>query len=274
VATLAIRAGSGRAENAARAGRAMSRREAMALVPALVLLTAACATGPRPAPQVRTATLEERARIARVLTPLLVALDYPLDDSTEALRLKNGCLIGLGVLVSDRLNAAVGPGRTVPCASFHLLVSEGALRTLPEDSLQAMLAHELGHVHLGHFAQAESRQRQRERADPEPGDSERTVDMVAVADGGAMTTPELAMRALRREDEAEADQFAATLLRRVGGAHGRQTCLALVDLLARLEARGQPRPAEWLATHPSPARRAETIRAGCEAGGLALPRDP
>src|SRR5215471_5676681 len=250
-------------------------RGRVAIAASLALLIAACATGPRPAPQVRTATPEERALVARVLTPLLVALEYSLDRTMEALRLKDGCLIGLGVLVSDRLNAAVGPGRTTPCAPFQLLVTDAALKTLPEPDLQAMLAHELGHVHLGHFAQAAVRQRQQEsgKAGPDrteqepPGDRETTTDSVT------MTGPEIAKRALTREDEAEADQFAAALLRRVGGERGFERCLALAHLFDRLEARSHTRPAEWLATHPLPGRRADATRADCEAGGLALPRE-
>ena len=250
----------------------MRRHVAFTVLLALGLASAACATSPRSDPppvKVRLASLEERALIVRVLGPLLVALDYPLDGAADDLRLKDGCLISVGVLISDRLNAAVGPGRPSPCVSFHLLVSEAALRTLPERTLQAMLAHELGHVHLGHFAQAVDRQRLQESWDPTlSGTTPESVDLVAVTDSGTVTavSPEVAMRALKREDEAEADQFAAALLRRVGA------CLALVDLFDRLGTRNQPRPAEWLATHPSPARRADAIRAECEAGSSALPR--
>ena len=256
----------------------MSRRVTLTVLLALALAGAACATSPASDPppvKVRLATADERALIVRVLGPLLVALDYPLDGPADDLRLKDGCLISVGVLVSDRLNAAVGPGRPSPCVSFHLLVSEAALRTLPERTLQALLAHELGHVHLGHFAQAADRQRLQESWDPAlGGTTSETADLVAVTDSGTVTavSPEAAMRALRREDEAESDQFAVALLRRVGGDQGLQACLALVDLFDRLGARNQPRPAEWLATHPSPARRADAIRAGCEAGGSALPR--
>ena len=253
-------------------------RGRVALTLLLALACAACATGPQSDPKavkVRVASLEERALVVRVLGPLLVALEYPLDGTADDLRLKDGCLISVGVLISDRLNAAVGPGRTSPCVSFHLLVSEAALRTLPERTLQAMLAHELGHVHLGHFAQAADRQRLQESWDPAlSGTTPESADLVAVTDSGTVTavSPGVAMRALKREDEAEADQFAAALLRRVGADQGLQSCLALVDLFDRLGARNQPRPAEWLATHPSPARRAEAIRAECEAGSSALPR--
>lgn len=245
---------------------------------ALALAGGACATGPRSDPppvKVRLATAEERTLVVRVLAPLLAALDYALDGADDELRLRDGCLISFGILISDRLNAAVGPGRTTPCVSFQLFVSEAALKTLPERTLQALLAHELGHVHLGHFAQAASRQRLQETWDSTlTGTTPETVDLVAVSDSGGVTTvsPVAALRALRREDEAEADQFAAALLRRVGGDQGREFCLALVDLFARLGARNQPRSAEWLATHPSPARRADAIRADCGVGSLALPR--
>lgn len=83
-----------------------------------------------------------------------------------------------------------------------------------------------------------------------------------------------ALRSFKREDEAEADQFAAALLRRVASSQALPACLGLAELFARLGADGQARSAEWLSTHPSPERRAETIRNECERAAAAEPARP
>jgi len=43
-----------------------------------------------------------------------MALHYRLEQTPEGLRLENGCAVGFGVLVSDRLSAVVAPGETTP----------------------------------------------------------------------------------------------------------------------------------------------------------------
>lgn len=244
---------------------------------ALALAAAGCATAARPRPEpmkVRPANTEEAMQIARAITPLLVALDYPFERTPAGFRMKADCRVTLGILVTSRINAAVAPGQSSPCVYFRLLVTETALTTLPERELRAIMAHELGHVHLGHFALAQDRKHLQENWQKgllAAGEAAAHVPILglpalvglmgvkAVAGAGA----EVAIRSFKREDEAEADQFATVLLRRVAGNQALPACLGLAELFERLGADGQPRSAEWLSTHPSPERRAETIRNEC-----------
>jgi len=104
--------------------------------------------------------------------------------------------------------------------------------------LRAVLAHELGHVQLGHL------EARRERgATP------------------AIFRPLTA--AFDRRMEAEADRFAIDLLRRLE-PHQPGACIALVHVLSLLMAE-QPLGG-WLSGHPSPDGRAEAALAGCNRG--------
>jgi hypothetical protein len=124
---------------------------------------------------------------------------------------------------------------------FRLLITETALAALPERGARA-------HSRLA--------------------GSVTRLGVKTVAGAGA----EVALRSFKREDEA--DQFAAALLRRVAGSQALPACLGLAELFARLGADGQTRSAEWLSTHPSPERRAETIRNECERAAAAEPARP
>jgi Zn-dependent protease with chaperone function len=261
--------------------------QGLALI-ALALVAAGCATAARPRPEpvkVRPANTEETRKIARAIIPLLIALDYPFERTPEGFRMKEGCRVSLGILVTSRINAAVAPGQSSPCVHFRLLVTETALAALPERELRAIMAHELGHVHLGHFARAEDRKQIQEnwqkgvRAVGEAAAHVPILGLPALvalmgvnAVAGAGT--EVAIRSFKREDEAEAEQFAAALLRRVAGRQALPACLGLAELFERLGADGQTRSAEWLSTHPSPGRRAETIRNECERAAAAQPAKP
>jgi Zn-dependent protease with chaperone function len=145
------------------------------------------------------------------------------------------CPIGLGIVPARAINAGIGLAPVKDgCQSFTLVVTEGSLRRLTLDMLRAALAHELGHVRLGHL------EARRER-----GTARAVLRPFTVS--------------FDRAQEAEADRFAVSLLRRL---EPRQpgACLALVYVLAQLAE--QP---GWLSTHPSPDRRAESVLAGCNA---------
>ncbi|HEU5194357.1 MAG TPA: M48 family metalloprotease [Methylomirabilota bacterium] len=194
-----------------------------ALLLVLTLLAACASTSSVP---VRPATAEETRGVEQALVPLLGALDPPMVID---------CPIGLGIVPARAINAGIGlaPAKN-GCQSFTLVVTEGSLRRLTLDMLRAALAHELGHVRLGHL------EARRER-----GTTRAVLRPFTVS--------------FDRAQEAEADRFAVSLLRRL---EPRQpgACLALVYVLAQLAE--QP---GWLSTHPSPDRRAESVLAGCNA---------
>jgi Peptidase family M48 len=228
----------------------------------------ACASAkplPRAAP--REATDDERRLIAQSLLPLLVV-------SGTWRGTQDGCAAAVGVLPVDRINLGVAPSAS---CKFALVVTEGALRNLPPDEFQAALAHELGHVRLGHF-ESRARRREDEREQRKEIQSAGTVGgaivtaipgigpLLAIGVAGTQAAAEAASeskhRAYDRGEEEAADRFAADLLRLLPG--GVDRCLALARLFQRLEReRGGARWGDWLSTHPAPARRADAIRNEC-----------
>jgi Zn-dependent protease with chaperone function len=242
----------------------------VALAMAGALLLAGCATrAPEPRAKVREATDEERGAIARALLPLMVV-------SGTWRGTQDGCAAALGVLPVDRINVGVAPSTT---CKVSLVATEGALRNLPADELQAALAHELGHVRLGHL-EARVQRRRDERAQRKDIESAGTLGGaivtaipvigpllalgVAGTQAAAEATAESKYRAYDRVEEDAADRLAADLLRRLPG--GDERCQALVRLFERLEREGTgARWVDWLSTHPAPARRAAGIRMECAA---------
>ena len=176
--------------------------------------------------RVRPATTDETRGVQQALVPLLGVLDPPLVLD---------CPIGLGIAPGREINAGIALAKMkTGCQSLALVVTEGTLRRVTLDMLRAILAHELAHVRLGHL------EARRERG----------------ATPGVLRPFTVSFD---RAQEAEADRFAVSLLRRL---EPRQpgACVALVYVLAQLAE--QP---GWLATHPSPDRRAESVLAECNA---------
>ena len=148
------------------------------------------------------------------------------------------------------------------------------------DELQAALAHELGHVRLGHF-EARAQRRRDEGSSEEHrvrGDGRRGADRhghPGDRTGSSPSASPVRRQSRTRPPRASTggttgarrkrrDRFAADLLRRLPG--GDERCHALVRLFERLEReRGGARWGDWLSTHPAPARRVEAIRTECAA---------
>jgi Zn-dependent protease with chaperone function len=229
-------------------------------------ILAACATTRAMGPvKPREATEPERLAIGRAVLPLLVVAGIWRGP-------QDGCAVALAVRPVEPINLGVAPSKA---CKLSLVVTEGALRVLPDDELQAAVAHELGHVQFGHF-EARGQRRQQERArqkEIESGSTGTAIvaaipvigPLIAVGIAGTQTTAEAArFRAYDRGEEEEADRFAAELLKRLPG--GDERCQALVRLFDRLEReRSSPRWGDWQSTHPAPARRAEAIRRECAA---------
>jgi Zn-dependent protease with chaperone function len=193
-------------------------------------LLSACASERRiPA---RAPSSAEIRVLEQAVRPLLEALEA---DGRSARR---DCPIGLVIIQLPAINAGARLGDPARCPTFTLGVTEGMLRRLPLDMLRAVLAHELGHVQLGHL----DARRQR---------------------GPTPAIFRLLTSAFDRGQEAEADRFAVDLLRRL---EPRQpgACVAFVYALALLAE--QPPGTGWLSTHPSPDGRAEAALAGCNRG--------
>jgi peptidase M48-like protein len=187
-----------------------------------------------PAVAPREATDDERFKVSAALAPLLRTSGIWRGP-------EDGCAVAVGVLPRSNINMGVAPH---PECRFSLLVTEGALQRLPPEEMRAALAHELGHVELGHFGARRAR---------------RQVERGAMVQRGAQAA---AFRAYDREEERAADRWAAQLLNRLPGDGTR--CRALVGLLQRLEREGQrPEYFNWLSTHPSPGARLQALAEVC-----------
>lgn len=209
----------------------------LCLVAVLCLLLPGCASA-KP-PDLRGATPEEQRKLDEVLTPLVQA--------SGICRPKEPCAVGLAVESRERIHVAAGPA---PQRKFVLRITTGAFRSLQPSELQAALAHELGHVQLGHFESREVR-RQAERS------SETAVN-------GARDEVLRSNRASDREEEFAADSFAVALLDRLPGSPG-HGCTEMLLLLERLDLEQlTPGWANWLSTHPTPAARLQVLQVECD----------
>jgi Zn-dependent protease with chaperone function len=240
----------------------MSRK---ALILMVCLGLAGCAAA-QPRARPRPPTDEDKRAVAQALGPLLQVSG--LWRSRE-----DGCAVALAILPAKAINLGVAPH---PSCRFGLLVTEGALEGLPPEELQAALAHEIGHVQLGHFAARKSRRAtegEEKRRIDEAGSTSGAVaaaipvigPLVALGIMGGQvaseTSAEGTYRAYDREEELAADRFALGLLGRLPGV-GR--CRALLALLERLEReRRASLWSDWLSTHPSPGARLASAKASC-----------
>jgi predicted Zn-dependent protease len=202
----------------------------------LSLVLAGCASARWP--ELRGATPEEQAKVDAALTPLI--------QVSGLCRPKESCAVGLAIEVRQRIHVAAGPALQ---KIFVLRITTGALRSLQPSELQSALAHELGHVQLGHFESREVRH-QEERS-------------TAAAVNGASDDVLRASRASDRGEEFAADRHAVELLDRLPGDPGRG-CTDMLLLLERLDLEQlTPGWANWLSTHPTPAARLQALQVEC-----------
>ncbi len=239
------------------------RRMSVLLIGLGWLLAAGCATSaPTRAPS-RPATEEERRTLASLLVPLLVTSGM-WNGPTD------GCAAAIAILPSPAINLGVGPH---PQCKFALVVTETALKTLPPEELQAALAHELGHVQLGHFASRRERRVEEKKTREEINERGSVLGaipligpLLAVGVMGTQIASEAAAegkyRAYDRDDELAADRFGLDLLERVvGRASGCRATMAILDHLRR--ERSTRIFSAWLSTHPSPGDRLKAVSELC-----------
>ena len=239
------------------------------LIASLVPALAGCAVLTKPALR-----QSDRADF-KIVYPHLTALMKVQGDLPP----RAGCPIGFAVLKTPALNAwvsvqseprkpappmkALGETKEAPrpeptpppppqCRQFDLIMTAGAL-ALPPDELRAVVAHELGHVYLGHIESQHATQLLRNGAELF------VIGLVPYLVLHADTYP--FMSAFSGSHEADADRFAVGLLIR-----SRSSCGALAKVLERFQ-RVQDRSSiqkfEWLSSHPSSERRIEAVRELC-----------
>ncbi|HMB34041.1 MAG TPA: M48 family metalloprotease, partial [Methylomirabilota bacterium] len=90
----------------------------------------------------------------------------------------DGCAAALGILPSPAINLSVGPN---PQCKFSLVITETAYNTLSHDELRAALAHEIGHVQLGHFAARKERRVAEKKARDEISEKSTTAGAAVTA---------------------------------------------------------------------------------------------
>lgn len=160
------------------------------------------------------------------------------------------------VVESEQINAFAAPGG-------FIYVSTGFVRRLPdEDSLAAVLAHEIAHVHLKHGVSAVSNAKlfsalgefTKQGVSIAGSQVGASVDLASLTSMLAESATGVSDRLLRsgfdRSQEYQADLYAAQLLERAGYDPN-----ALLGVLKILQD-GQADDAEgWYATHPSAKKR-------------------
>jgi len=186
----------------------------------------------------------------------------------------DGCAAALGISPAQAINLSVGPNTQ---CKFSLLLTEGALVTLSDDELRAGLAHEIGHVQLGHFAARKERRAAEKKARAESSDKANTTGaavtaipivgpILAIGVAGSQIVTEAGMdaeyRAYDRAEETAADRFGLELLELVIGRV--RACQAQIALLNHLvQARAAQPWSAWVNTHPKPSDRLQETKDLC-----------
>ncbi|NDC38248.1 MAG: hypothetical protein EBZ48_09380 [Proteobacteria bacterium] len=158
----------------------------------------------------------------------------------------------VAVLDSAEINAVSAPGG-------FIFISKGFLKSIPnEESLAAVLAHEVGHIVKGHGMAAISQanltaaltELGKEAARTQGGEITSTL---AATFGDSITdvTNSLLEKGYSRSQEYEADAYAAELLKRAG-----YNQMGLIAMLEGLKtSTDSEKSGGWYSTHPKPERR-------------------
>ena len=167
------------------------------------------------------------------------------------------------VLDTEELNAVSAP-------DGYIFVSRGLLRILPnEEALAAVLAHEVGHVALGHGVHAVSQGNLTEavtilgkEAASKYGGS--AVQQLTGVFGSSVTdvVNTVLKDGYSRSQEYDADQYAAELLQKAGyDPHG------LLQVLEQIEKSKAGKGGGWQSTHPKPEDRIDHVKSSIKGTG-------
>jgi Zn-dependent protease with chaperone function len=193
------------------------------------------------------------------------------------------CPVRVWVEQSTSMNAGGTVVDDPACpGTIRMFFTTGLLDGMTFLELRAIIAHELGHVALNHGATAAHRRQNEAMARNASSATWGVVGAAGsaipvygpavqlgawVAENVTNLTIGLVARGYDRDQEREADRWAARILLRLDGTEG---CRYLQSAFQRL-ARANPRGLELFATHPDAGDRAEDARLLCEVG--ARPED-
>ena len=205
-------------------------------------------------------TEQEEYYLGRSVAALILSKYKPLHDSTLTTYVNQvGSALVLGssrpytyggyhflILDTNEVNAISAPGG-------FIFISKGFIKTLvDEDSLAAVLAHEIGHVVLGHARKSISQSSisaallsaAKESAQSQGGHY--TSQLTALlGDSVKEIGDQLLVNGFSRSQEYEADEFAVELLNSVG--YDASAMHSVLTVLERLEKSGN---GGWFSTHP------------------------
>ncbi|MEM9522653.1 MAG: M48 family metalloprotease [Pseudomonadota bacterium] len=169
----------------------------------------------------------------------------------------------------DAINGLAAPdGRLFVTRGFYDAYRAGAVTAA---ELASVIAHELGHVALGHS--------RRRMIDFSFQNAMRTVVATIlnrILPGLGLVAANLmaglVSARLSRQDEYEADAYAAALLHKSGIGTGAQK--SLLAKLERLASGPAARPPAWLSSHPATAQRIQAIERMEARWAASCPRGP
>jgi Peptidase family M48 len=197
-----------------------------------LLALSACATTAEPG-KPRELTPAERDSLSQILEPLLTAAGLwrgPVD----------GCAAAFAVVPDEPIGVEVIPH--APCR-VKVVLTEGALTRLDRATLRVVLAHELGHLQLGHEDARQQRAEERKKTEKGvktassaaskaasliPGVGGWVSKGIGTARKAATAAMEAQGHAYLGEEERAADGLAVTYLNDMESSG----CRALVTLLA------------------------------------------
>jgi putative metalloprotease len=190
------------------------------------------------------------ARSTELVDPMLKVLTDRMAQALDVPRIR------VHIYEIDPVNGLAAPdGRIFITRGFYKKYRAGEVSA---DEMASVIAHEMGHVALGHA--------QRRMIDFSGQNALRTALIMVLAKFipgvGILIANGLTMllaSSLSRDDEYEADAYAAALLTKAGiGTQPQKSLFAKLERLT--EARGGTAPA-WLMSHPQTADRIRAIEA-------------